>query len=161
WRSLPHELWPKWRDTCRPLLANYTQASRDPEAEKQRYTSLVDILLLPQRVLIRSRGGMKRRGLRSLSKQLSSDYKSRPLPPPLLKRDLDPKKAKVAKALFLANQGHLSRATQTLFQNPLTEVDQDVLATLVQLHPSSKRELPPLPQDAPRLRVDPDDLVKL
>jgi len=131
--------------------------------EKHFYTSLVDILLLPQRVLIRSRGGTKRRAIRSLSKQLSSVRTSQPLPLPLPKRDMDPKKAKVAKALFLAKQGHLSRATQTLFQNPLPQVDTDVLAALAKLHPSrdSKSQLPPLPQDAPRLRVDPDDLVKI
>jgi len=136
---------------------NYTQASRDPQLDRQKYNALLEILLLPQRCLIRSRGG-KKRLIRGVSKQLTAS--NQVTTKPLLKKSQDPTKGKVAKAVYLAQQGYLSRGTSALFQEPLRSVDEEVIDAVRALHPAADALLPDLPNNAPEVKVDPEQLAR-
>src|SRR5205814_1627148 len=65
WRYIPADLWPKWQDTCRPFLQDFRKASQSSN-NAARSDALIAILMLPQKALIRSRGG-KGRATRSLA----------------------------------------------------------------------------------------------
>ena len=146
-------------EVCRP----YACASVAVNGDRERDLALMEILRLPQRCLVRKRGGRRQRGVRGLATQLSSfssssqPHQVRPAP-----HVVDFTTAKVQRAVYLVQQGYLARATLSMFQHPLLPLTPKTLDALDALHPKASDPAPDLPQNAPqRMELDPDNLVRV
>ena len=92
------------------------------------------------------------RNLRGLATRSVSSVASQQ-PHSAVPESSDPTAARLGRARALIQQGHLGRATKSLFQLPLPVVDEKVLPSLQDLHPASSGTAAPLPGDAPLLQV--------
>ena len=122
------------------------------------FSALLAILKVPSSSLLRVRGGMKHKAVRSLLRNLrglatrSVSSVASQQPHSAVPESSDPA-ARLGRARALIQQGHLGRATKSLFQLPLPVVDEKVLPSLQDLHPASSGTAAPLPVDAPLLQV--------
>ena len=146
WGYIPPTLWPSWRDACRPHLLNYTRSH-------SKHDTLRSILLLPQQLLIRTRGGY--RGHQALSARLRSPRTPLPSPPPPRAPPHDPDTFAVRRAVHLISRGLTSRASRSLSQSSLAPLTPSTISALKKLHPGASAPVPPLLPDAPPLHVDP------
>ena len=140
WRHLPGDLWPRWKEVCALAFREYTVASRSNNSPN-RLASLIRIVELPQRTLIRRRGGQKsQRSKQALSTQLQRHLKVLMHQeqddlhvPESLRRSLNPD---VSRAL------HVSRATRALLQTGLAPMSSKTQRQLQDLHPTTSNLAP-------------------
>jgi len=152
----------EWQDTCRPFFQDYRKACQSFNMAL-RSDALLALLKLPQKALIRSRGG-RGRAVRSLASQLS--HVSSPAVSPIPAADraslpLDPLLPKILRANDLISQGYVSKGVRSLLQDGLAPFDNKVFVALQSLHPPASEPVPPLPVDSPRLVVDPQILARI
>ena len=120
------------------------------------FHTLLALIKIPSTSLLRARGGSKkRRGIRSLLNKLRNSsvdsLASQPPAAPSASAPTDPTAARLARARALIQEGHLGRATRSLFQPPIPPIDNGVKAALDQLHPPSSGPAPACPPDAQEL----------
>ena len=163
---MPHSLWPLWTQTCRTFFRAYLAASilGEPRGLKDAILALFN---LPSTSLRRSRGGKKQRATRSLASQLKAAQTlsqqsilatSQANPPPASADS----SSRIPRAIALIQQGHVGRATRSLFQKDLAPVNQVTLQLMDSLHPQRAETVPPLPPNAPTLlQIDLDALAKI
>ncbi len=168
WKALPEANWPRWQALCRHLFTAYATASRSDNL-RARIQALTRIMLAPQHALYRGRGGKNySRTHRQLSNQIqraldalqNNDANSQPA---LSSSDnkSDPALARALRASALVSSGHISRATRSLTQGGLLQINLESCQALAALHPPASGLVPPLPIDAPTIAVDRADLAKL
>ena len=68
---------------------------------------------------------------------------------------------RIKRAIRLTREGHIARAVQSLMQEGLAKVDDDVLQQLRDLHPPGDSDLPLPPQVNLQVTVDIGDLTKI
>ena len=132
-------------EVCRP----YACASVAVNGDRERDLALMEILRLPQRCLVRKRGGRRQRCSRTCNYLLSRALHNH------IQFVLHHKGSNLV-------QGYLARATRSMFQQPLLPLTPKTLDALDALHPKASDPAPDLPQNAPqRMELDPDNLVRV
>ncbi len=127
---MPHSLWPLWTQTCRPFFRSYCAASLVGEPRGLQ-DAILALFNLPSSSLRRSRGGKKQRATRSLASQLRaaqthsqqailSAPQADPPPP-------SDSMSRIPRAIALIQQGHVGRATRSLFQKDIAPVTSETI----------------------------------
>ena len=146
WTSIPHSAEKEWVTVC----SRVCQQICDAEDNESLHHSILQLLLLPRRVLHRvahQRGAARslRQSLfRFASSQQTNVANTQPIPDVEERHDERTIRARaISKATALMKAGHKIRAVNTLLQEtPILNVTDEVVAQLIELHPASTDALP-------------------
>lgn len=152
----------------RPLLLEYHRHSI-AENNGERENSLLKIAYLPSKVLIKKRGGKRRRATRQLNAQLrraqEEDYDIGIQPNTNTQQHTpkDPQTQRVLRAVEKVREGYVSRAGSVLQQHQLASPTPENIEVLRSMHPQGPHpeELPKAPPTPPILAIDKKQLIDI